>query len=106
CFRSRALRGSWCLRRVAGRLRLVRCFLLIALRRERRRRRLVEHDQIDAARRRARRTAKVEPEALAGVGACDEKGSFRNLRGSQEIRVVREAACGGSWAWAACSAAG
>ena len=36
-----------------------------------------------------------------------EIGSFRNLRGSPGIRVIREAACTGrGWAWAACSAAG
>ena len=33
--------------------------------------------------------------------------SFRNLRGSEGVWAMREAACAGrSWEWAACSAAG
>ena len=37
----------------------------------------------------------------------NEFRSFGNLRGSQEIRVVRVAACAGRcWEWAACSGAG
>jgi len=46
-------------------------------------------------------------QSLSGEFKQKDLWSFRNLHGSQEIRVIREAACAGrSWEWAACSAAG